>query len=633
MKSKKIRFLSGLYDILEKIPGFLFFLSPMIKRYRLYLNYDIKVCSAEVMYTLLKIYAVSVPAATLIFWSDPSIFTFLTALFAIRFIADSFTVSSYTRLEVGFLKAFDDFLNIVRHNYFITGSVKTAIAVSENEAEDIMKGHIREIYRCLDSADPETEEEKYLNTPYHKYLKLFLTLSGLVEENGDAEDEKGSVFLNSCMHLKNETEEDIRFITEKKHRFSGLMYTAVLPLAAIPFIAMWGVSTIPSLNLFYYGYMGTIFKGLMFILTCACYKALRFLRDGDVTGRSGYFMAETLSKHRTLKKLPTWLMKLNPKQAGKRKERIEDLSEGYSIKTFYMLKALCFAAGFVISCLILYMGHRASAHIYRFDVPDVTALTSAADSRQIEALEKLIPIYTDRMIEEDILMEKEELTALILNEKDIRTEMVAEAAANEILKRIAQYENEQFGIIDIILAVAVSIICSFFPDIGLMFKNSVSSSRYKDEIIQFQSIIHMLKNVPGISTVSLLEEMERFSVLFKPVIRQCINDYNISDVSALNRMYEEKKDKDFRRIVDCFRQVSELGIEDAFTEISQEIVNFKENRKLDRKIMLDFEAMLGALMAVIPGGTILFGYLLGPFMIRSVQIFNEYQAGIAMRSM
>ena len=118
-----------------------------------------------------------------------------------------------------------------------------------------------------------------------------------------------------------------------------------------------------------------------------------------------------------------------------------------------------------------------------------------------------------------------------------------------------------------------------------------------------------------------------------PVIRQCINEYNISDVSALNRMYGEKKDKDFRHIVDCFRQVSELGIEDAFTEVSQEIENFKENRKLDRKIILDFEAMLGALMAVIPGGTILFGYLLGPFMIRSVQIFNEYQAGIAMGSL
>ena len=131
MKNKNVRYLSVIYDVLEKIPGFLFFLTPLIKRYRLYLNYDMKVCSAEVAGTLIRIYAVSVPVSVLIFWTDPSVFTFFTALFAARFIADSFIISSYTALEVRFLKAFDDFLSMVRHNYFITGSVKTAIAASE----------------------------------------------------------------------------------------------------------------------------------------------------------------------------------------------------------------------------------------------------------------------------------------------------------------------------------------------------------------------------------------------------------------------------------------------------------------------------------------------------------------------
>ena len=630
MKNKNVRYLSVIYDVLEKIPGFLFFLTPLIKRYRLYLNYDMKVCSAEVAGTLIRIYAVSVPVSVLIFWTDPSVFTFFTALFAARFIADSFIISSYTALEVRFLKAFDDFLSMVRHNYFITGSVKTAIAASENEAEDIMKGHIREIYRCLDSSDPDAESEKYLNTPYHRYLKLFLTLSGLVEENGDAEGEKGSVFLNSCMHLKNETEEDIRFITEKKHRFSGLIYTAVLPLAALPFIAMWGVSTIPSLNIFYYGYSGTVLKVLMFLITVIGYRALRILRDGDMMNKKQYPAAERLVRVRYLKKIPQFLIGLGPKKALKRAEQIEECSAGYKIETFYMQKALCFAAGFVISCMVLFFGHNASARIYRYDTPDVTGLTATADARQIEAMEKLIPIYTDRLIEEDIIMEKETLKEQLLLEKDIRTDQVADAAADEIQKRISQYENEKFGIFDLILAFTASLICFFFPDIGLVFKCALSASGYRDEIIQFQNIIYMLKNVPGISAVSLLEEMERFSRLYKPVIRQCINEYNISDESAINRMYEAKKDKEFKRIADCFRQVPELGIEDAFMEISREIENFKENRKLDRKIMLDSEAMLASLLAVIPGGLILFGYLLGPFMIRSVQIFNEYQSGIAM---
>jgi hypothetical protein len=74
----------------------------------------------------------------------------------------------------------------------------------------------------------------------------------------------------------------------------------------------------------------------------------------------------------------------------------------------------------------------------------------------------------------------------------------------------------------------------------------------------------------------------------------------------------------------------ELGLEDAFEEITAEIENFTENRKLERKINLDNEGLLGAMISVLPGGAILFGYLLCPFMIRSMQIFNEYQAGISM---
>ena len=140
----------------------------------------------------------------------------------------------------------------------------------------------------------------------------------------------------------------------------------------------------------------------------------------------------------------------------------------------------------------------------------------------------------------------------------------------------------------------------------------------------------MLKNIPGITAVSLLEEMELFSQIFKPAIRKCINEYNISDEKALRKMYETEKYAPFRRITDCFLMADELGLEDAFEEISAEIENFTENRKLERKILLDSEGMLGAVISVLPGGIILFGYLLLPFMVRSMQIFNEYQTGISM---
>ena len=623
-------FFSGLYDILERIPLFLPFINPLIKKYRVFLNADIKECSAAAARTFVYIYAVSVPAVAVLFGLDPSFFTFFVSVFAIRFIADRFVSSSCTSLEIKFLKAFDSFLNTVRHNYYKCGSVKTAIELSENEAEDIMKGHIRELYKCLDAADPDTEAEKYLNTSYHKYLKLLLTLVRLVEENGDIEDEKGSVFLNSCMHLKYEIEEDIRFINEKKHRFSGLMYTAVLPVAAIPFIAKWGTSTIPSLNIFYYGYSGSIVKAGLLLVTVVCYNALMILRSGDETAGKKHKIAERLSLTHIGKAV---LRYTEPLTRGKRKktsERIRRLCEGYDVKTFYTLKLMYLVLGFWVSCFVLISAHMSSASIYRHDIPDVTGLVAEADARQLSAMETLIPVYVDRLIDSKKVKTRDEIKEELLLEKDIQTEKIADAAAGEILNRISLYENEKFGLKDMLIAVICAVILYCFPDIGLWFRSTVSGSKIQDEIMQFQSIIHMLKKVPGISVIALLEEMERFSEIYKPVIRQCINEYSISDEDAITRMYEVENNKDFKRIADCFLAAEEIGLDEAFAEISSEIENFKENRKLDRKIMLDSEAMLGAVLAVLPGGLILFGYLLGPFMIRSVQIFDEYRAGIAM---
>ena len=74
--------------------------------------------------------------------------------------------------------------------------------------------------------------------------------------------------------------------------------------------------------------------------------------------------------------------------------------------------------------------------------------------------------------------------------------------------------------------------------------------------------------------------------------------------------------------------VDEVGLELAFAEVGAEIVNFKEDRKLERQMMLDDEVTLGTILAVIPGGLILFGYLLIPFMYKAMTQFNTYMGNL-----
>ena len=71
--------------------------------------------------------------------------------------------------------------------------------------------------------------------------------------------------------------------------------------------------------------------------------------------------------------------------------------------------------------------------------------------------------------------------------------------------------------------------------------------------------------------------------------------------------------------------VDEAGVENAFEEVTAQITSFRESRELDRTILMDNNVLLASLLAVIPGGLVLFGYLLIPFMARAMTMFNDYQ--------
>jgi hypothetical protein len=618
-----------LYDFLEQIKIIIPFLNRLTRPYRLYYPWDSAECSGLAVKCLLKIYGMAALVVLLIFGTNPSLFSCVVSAYLIYIFSSEILYSSRIKTEIKFLKAFENFLNLLRHNYYKSGSVRNALADAENDAEPIIKGHIKEMLKVLSAPDPYQAVNRYVNSGYHKYLKLFITLARLVEENGDESENGNSVFLESCMRIKMDAGEDLRLLSERLHRFSGLVLTATLPAVAVPYIAMWGVSTIPSLNQFYYGYVGAGIKLLLIIVSLICYRAILRLKLGSYMEKNRLRYTEKITKVHLGERIAGFFTGLFPGKSHKYEERIKRLCERYTVKSFWVHKAVFFMFFFCVTMVTLCIGHAESRKIYKSDISTLEESIPVTDTRQMTAIKRLVPEITAFYCETGSY-NVDGIKELLLTDRDIRTESVALKAAEEIVTRIDKYRKETFGISDIIICFIFAFIGFAIPGAALSFRKALIESRMQDEVMQFQSIIHMLKSIPGITVVSLLEEMELFSEVFKPAIRQCINEYNISDEKALRTLYEAEKYRPFRRVVDCFLMADELGLEDAFEEITAEIENFTENRKLERKINLDNEGLLGAMISVLPGGAILFGYLLCPFMIRSMQIFNEYQAGISM---
>ena len=592
-------------------------------------------------------------------------FTLCTVCFTVCVLFNEYRYTQQINSEMRFLEAYDRFLSRVRHFYYYRNSINDAVYMAVEGCEKYIRPRMKQLLKMLENGDEQSAGgdmtgacSDKAGTKYGRghdsnyvpgmYERMLLSLARAVNENGDSCNNGRSVFVDSVMQLRNDVQDRRRLLGERKHRFTGLGLTASLPVLAVPFIAQWACDILPSLQSFYYGRTGVVVRLGLLVLTVVCYLLVARLRSG------GDQIAD----------LPIFVRRIQAIDKPK--------------KQLYAMLATVLV---MICCLC--GGHANKRELLLEDVSDIDSLCETADSRQLAAMERLIPMYVEKLTETGgvlpegivartdaggvlsegsgtridaggVLSEGSEtridagtsgvtvsdegketdtgtmelilqIKDALLNEQGIRTDAVAEAAAEEIVRRYTQYGREKYDLWDVLITLCCAVLAYFTPMLSEKFAGAFTVNRQQDEILIFQSLIHMQKNVPGMSPVTMLESMEQYSVCFKGSITRCLNDYNIDERAALTALAEAEPNPGFTGIIDCFMAVDEAGVESAFDEISDEIINFRENRKLAGSILLDNDALLASLLAVIPGGVILFGYLLIPFMLRSLSMFDTYQ--------
>ena len=163
-----------------------------------------------------------------------------------------------------------------------------------------------------------------------------------------------------------------------------------------------------------------------------------------------------------------------------------------------------------------------------------------------------------------------------------------------------------------------------YPYLMILYKRKIMKMSLEDEIVQFQSIIMMVKNMDRISILNILEFMEDFAVLFKDSIHTCINDFDAGDIEALNKMKETEKFEPFRRIVNGLIISDKIGICNAFDEISTDQVYYQDKRKLDNEMLLAKKGVIGKIIANIPLILTIGLYLITPFVVESLNQLKEF---------
>lgn len=518
------------------------------------------------------------------------------------------------RDRLKFLTQLEEYLTRLRHNFSEYSNIADAVFFSRDPGFGMLGSLMAQMDGIFSTVAVSDECSMADADPYEK---LLVCVCRLTEEYGEGQN--GVSFSDSILKLLMDVREERRHLKKKGHSLRGLILMAVLPSLAVTSIGNWGIQTIPSLADFYHGRTGSIIRLLILALTVIVSRTISIISDETTDVRLWRLPARLLEK-------PAAALEAVWK---KRTEKIHRLLKKLNIKlTVREVYAAMIGVAVVVlaaGAVTVSLGHWSAKERLLSDVSDLEMRMGVADSAELLHLQGVIPGELREAIAREERPSVEELSLKLASEQ-FRNPDSPMGAAVEIVRRFDAYFSEEIDFRDAALLVLMMAAAFWIPYVSLVLRESFYKSRIREEVMHFETVIDIEKDIPGIALPVILESIYEFAGVTAGGFLRCINEYNISEERAFDNLLEYCEDNSFARLLSFFRMTDILGIRGAFGEIASELQNMREDRKLERSLKLDDEKLLCGLLAVMPGGLIVFGYLLVPFLVRSLEMFNSYQA-------
>lgn len=606
---KKINYLK-IYSLLMKIP--------LVGVYFHRIEMSIRIIELSDLYTIRKktirlgagAFSISLILFGLIFYIASNIYTRVLSLLIIVIINNQIINYYLEQLEKKLLIQFQEFIQEVKHYYHSYNMIDEAIYDASNYSNTTryeMSLHGNAFYKILTSNDVESEIEKYYDIAPNKYFKTFLALCNLVQRFGDRIVEERSVFLSNINYLREEVKYELLRKEKLDMLLKSLSFIVISPVFFVKLIEKWAVNNIRDLQVYYDGVYGFVIQLSVFFLVFIAYYIIERMK---VNGRTIKIVHNSflVSRIYKIKKVSTLMKKIIEKRYGKyltyRKE-LQRSGVHTTVEMFYLQRLLLGIGSFIIAVVIIVNGIQIQKNnvLDQMTKDSVKYYVTIVQNEEISSERLQRVIKAREKIDGQILMKKTEMT----------------------MGYIEQYYRYGLEWWYICFPIAISIVFYNIPLIFLKFRRKIMSMTIEEEVVQFQTIILMLMNFERLSVEDLLLWLERFSIVFKPYIRECINDFEYGDISALKRLKYNSTSRLFRRIIDNMIIASDkISISSAFDDLLLERKYYKDKRRQDIEVIIKKKGIIGKLIAFAPIFFVLVFYLLVPFIMFSIRQLINY---------
>lgn len=610
------------YYNFSKVPFTRRYLDQMSKRYEMLCPEDSKGLICKTMGISLFIWLLSLTAFLLLFGLKPSFYTAYLAGLCILVINHE-TLELYVgSVSVKLLHQFDKFLSDTRHNYYRHGMIDLSIQEAAELSGRIMKLNAHKMLHVLEADDKSASIRMYNETISNRFLRMFLSVAVYVSEFGDKIAGGTSVLLKNINTLKSDLYIELMNIKDNNYRFSGMIFTVLMPVFLLDVIKSWSVDIQPEILEFYNGIWGIAVRISVYVSTFIMYIMINELKRQDYTITKEHYIIKRISQLRFIKRILKnyeykYFLKLY-----KMENLLFRVGETLTAKQFLLKRLLSGALVFfcyILLSLSVHKGNRASyLTCSDFISKAGEVIPDRYTNSAYEIINRFVTNYKDKNFDRTNVEEE------LKKEGSIRSELVFQGVMEEITVRITKYHNEYFHWYELVFAIGLAELAYWFPYLMLLYRKKVLYLNMGNEVAQFQTTILMVMYLNNTTVLKILELMESFAVVFKEALKTCINDYSAGDLDALEKLKYRESFEPFRRLVDNLIVADKIGIMKAFDEVEEERKVSQEMRNQDYKIAGDKKAVYGMIMSFLPATITVALYWIIPFAWNALSNLAEY---------
>lgn len=618
------RRLSALYGKFTKFPFFKRYLENIRNKYQIFSPDNFEIIQAKSMKLAFANWFFSLLIIVVSILLSRTFFMAITTSIALVIFNSYRLYISIAKENLKLLKSFNIYLGEVRQSFITYRTVEDALFHSLTYTKEPLSQHIQKIYDALTSDDVESASSTYRSIAPSKYLKLFLSLCLLVQTYGDKGKDNDSQFEKNILALKEDVCEEIDNRDKLLYRLSGYVPLAVLPMCLLQPIKMWGISILSSLESFFNGYTGIFLAFSIILVTIISYNVLVEIKQIRIKKVKEHPILLKICKVPFVDKILNSYEYTYYSKTLKINEALRLTGDSLSVRQFLVKRVIySITIFFACGCLSFYAHHSTKNSIIH-NVDDFVSDTGSVDEEQKRIIKEAIQDITLKY-SNDYSVTKEQIVDDLISRYTIFNYQVMYATSDEIVARIHKYQNEYFHWYELVIILLFSVITYFVPLFYLNYKKHLIQMDMEDEIVQFQSIIIMMKDIKRIGVIDILECMEEYAVIFKKSISTCIDNYSSGDVEALEVLKETEKFPMFQHLIDSLILCDKIRIDLAFNDLWDERENNQRKRRFDNEKLLLKKELNSKIVAWIPFILVLALYLIIPFVTESIYGYMENQ--------